>query len=85
MQRDFDAKLLVEIISTVCSNPDLNLGLVKSFVERKLLICILRVVDIVAEEWWLLQVELLERCPYTELRLGNLWLVVLEKVVIPIW
>ena len=37
----------------------------KSFVERKLLICILSVVDIVGEEWWLLEVELLERCTDT--------------------
>ena len=57
----------------------------KSFVERKLLICILSVVDIVGEERWLLEVELLERCTDTKLRLSDLWLVVLEKVVIPIW
>ena len=54
MQTYFDSKLLVEIISTVCSYPDLDLGLVKSFVERKLLICTLSVVDIVGKEWWLL-------------------------------
>ena len=65
MQTYFDAKLLVEIISTVCSYPYLNLRLVKSFIERKLLICILSVVDIVGQEWWLLQVELLERCSHT--------------------
>ena len=60
MQRDFDAKLLVKVISSVCSNPYLDLRLVKSFVERKLLICILSVVDIVGEKWWLLEIELLE-------------------------
>ena len=57
----------------------------KSFVERKLLVCILSVVNIVGEEWWLLEIELLERCTDTQLRLSDLWLVVLEKVVIPIW
>ena len=65
MQAYFDAKLLVEIISTVCSYPDLDLRLVKSFVERKLLICILSVVDVIGEKWWLLEVELLERCSHT--------------------
>ena len=39
----------------------------KSFVERKLLVCILSVVDIVAEERWLLEIELLERCTDTQL------------------
>ena len=60
MQRYLDAKLLVEVISAICPYPDLDLGLVKSFVERKLLVCILSVVDIVGEKWWLLEIKLLE-------------------------
>ena len=84
MQWYLYTKLLIEIISAISTHPDLNLRLMKSFVESKLLIRILIAIDIVAQKWWLLEIKLLEGSSDAKLWLCDLWLVVLEKMFVSI-
>ena len=60
MEGDLNTEHLAEVVPTVGSHPHLNLRLVKSFVERELLVGILRVCHIVSEQRRLLEVHLLE-------------------------
>ena len=80
MQRDLDPQILREVISIIGAHPDLNLRLVQGLVELELiglLPCIVDILNIIAQKWWLLQVQLLKRGTHaSKLRLSDLRLIV---------